>query len=156
MENAVKNSDVAALVPAAGAGKRLGRGPKGFLRLGGVSLVRRVVNTLTGCTGRVLVGVPPDYLDRARAELGAAEVYPGGASRQETIYLLLKQCHEPMVLINDGNRPFASRGLVLKVIDEARKHGAAITFTPAVVPFAHQQEGWLTSAVPSGEAIVPQ
>jgi len=151
------NSDVAALVPAAGAGKRLGRGPKAFLSLGGVSPVKRVVTTLAGCAGRVLVGVPPGYLDKAIAELGgAAEVYPGGASRQATVYCLLQKCAEPIVLIQDGSRPFASRALVLKVIAKARRYGAAIAFTPAVIPFARRQEGWLTSSVPSREAIVPQ
>ena len=151
------NNDVAALVPAAGAGKRLGLGPKAFLSIGGVSLVNRVVNTLTSCTGRVLVGVPSDYLDKATSELGdAAEVYSGGDSRQATIYSLLQKCNEPIVLINDGNRPFASRALILKVIDRARRHGAAIAFTPAVVPFASHQEGLLNSPAPSRQAIVPQ
>jgi 2-C-methyl-D-erythritol 4-phosphate cytidylyltransferase len=151
------NNDVAALVPAAGSGKRLGLGPKAFLSIEGVSLVNRLVQTLTGCVGRVLVGVPPGYLDKVTAELGdAAEVYPGEASRQATIYSLLQKCTEPIVLINDGNRPFASRALVLKVIDKARRHGAAIAFTPAVVPFARHQEGLLTSTIPSREAIVPQ
>jgi 2-C-methyl-D-erythritol 4-phosphate cytidylyltransferase len=151
------NSDVAALVPAAGVGERLGLGPKAFLSIGGVSLVKRVVTTLTGCVGRVLVGVPPGYLDKAVAELGdAAEVYPGGDSRQSTIYSLLQKCTEPIVVINDCNRPFASRALVLRVIEKARKHGAAIAFTPAVVPFASHQEGLLTSPVPSRQAVVPQ
>lgn len=151
------NNDVAALVPAAGSGERLGLGPKAFLGIGGVSLVSRVVNTLTGCVGRVLVGVPPGYLDKATAELGdAAEVYPGGDSRQSTIYSLLQKCAEPIILINDGNRPFASRALVLKVIDKARRHGAAIAFTPALIPFARRQDGFLVSPVPSRQAIVPQ
>jgi len=151
------NNDVAALVPAAGAGERLGRGPKGFLTIGGISLVERVVNTLTGCVGRVLVGVPPGYLDKALAELGdAAEVYPGGASRQATIYSLLQKCTEPIILISDSSRPFASRALMLKVIDEARRHGAAITFTPALIPLSRHRGGFLTSYVPSRESILPQ
>jgi len=151
------NSDVAALVPAAGVGKRLGLGPKALLNIGGVSLVKRVVTTLTGCVGRVLVGVPPGYLDKVVTELGdAVEVCLGGDSRQSTIYALFQKCTEPIVLIHDCNRPFVSRTLVLKVIEKARKHGAAIAFTPAVVPFASHQEGWLNSPVPSRQALVPQ
>jgi 2-C-methyl-D-erythritol 4-phosphate cytidylyltransferase len=156
MENTL-NSDVAALVPAAGAGERLGRGPKGFLSIGGISLVERVVNTITGCAGRVLVGVPPGYLDKALAELGdAAEVYSGGTSRQATIYSLLQKCTEPIILINDSSRPFASQALMLKVIDEARRHGAAITFTPTAVPFSYHRDGFLTSCVPGRETLLPQ
>lgn len=151
------NKDVAALVPAAGLGKRLGLGPKAFLSIGGISLMNRVVNTLTTCVGRVLVGVPHSYLDKAISELGGvAEVYPGGASRQSTIYILLQKCAERIILIHDSNRPFASTALVMRVIDEARRHGAAIAFTPALIPFARLEGGFVTSPVPSHEAIVPQ
>lgn len=50
--------DTAGVVPTAGFGTRLRLGPKAFLKLAGWSLVYRVVNTLTGCVGRILVGVP--------------------------------------------------------------------------------------------------
>jgi 2-C-methyl-D-erythritol 4-phosphate cytidylyltransferase len=151
------NNDVAALVPTAGLGKRLGLGPKAFLSIGGINLVNRVVNTLIACVGRVLVGVPYSYLDKAIQDLGGvAEVYPGGASRQSTIYTLLQKSSERIILIHDGNRPFASSALVLRVIDETRRHGAAVTFTPAVIPFARRKDSFVTSPVPSHEAIVPQ
>jgi len=156
MENTL-NNDVAALVPAAGFGTRLGLGPKAFLSVGGINLVNRVVNTLTACVSRVLVGVPHSYLDKAISDLGGvAEVYPGGASRQSTIYTLLQKCTERIILIHDGNRPFASSALVLKVIDEARRNSAAVAFMPALIPLARYKDGFVTSPVPSHEAIVLQ
>ena len=151
------NNDVAALVPAAGLGKRLGLGPKALLNIEGINLVNRVVSMLTTCVGRVLVGVPQNYLDEAIFEFGGvAEVYAGAESRQSTIYTLLQKCAEKMILIQDGNRPFASSALVMRVTDEARRHGAAITFTPALIPFARLKGGFVTSPVPSHKAMIPQ
>lgn len=155
--NITLNNDVAGLVPAAGLGTRLGLGPKAFLSIGGTTLVNRVVNTLTACVGRVLVGVPHSYLDKAIFELGGvAEVYSGGASRQSTIYSLLQKCTERIILIHDVNRPFASSALVLKVIYGARRHGVAAAFVPVSIPLARYKDGFVISSIPSHEAMVPQ
>ncbi len=149
--------DTAGLVLAAGFGARLGLGPKAFLNLGGSSLVYRVVNTLTGCVGRILVGVPHDYLDKARSELaGLAEVYPGEASRQATVFSLFRKCTEPIILIHDVARPFASRELVFKVIDGARKHGAAVAFIPTPIPLARHRDGLVTASIARSEVMLPQ
>ena len=151
------NNDVAALVPAAGLGKRLGLGPKAFLNLGGSNLVYKVVNTLTSCVGRILVGVPHDYVDKARSELAdLAEVYPGGASRQDTIFSLFQKCTAQIIVIHDVARPFASRELVFKVIDGARRHGAAAPFIPTIIPVARYRNGFVAESVPASEAMLPQ
>jgi 2-C-methyl-D-erythritol 4-phosphate cytidylyltransferase len=151
------NNDVAALVPAAGLGKRLGLGPKAFLNLGGSNLLYKVVNTLTSCVGRIFVGVPHDYVDKAHSELAdLAEVYPGGASRQDTIFSLFQKCTEQIIVIHDVVRPFASRELVFKVIDGARRHGVAAPFVPTLIPAARYQNGFVTESVPASEAMLPQ
>lgn len=149
--------DTVGLVLAAGFGTRLGLGPKAFLNLAGSNLVQRVVNTLTGCVGRILVGVPHDYLDRACSELaGLAEVYPGGASRQATVFSLFQKCSEQIVLIHDATRPFASRDLVFKVIDGARRYSAAAAFIPISIPVARYQDGFVTASIPRAEVMLPQ
>ena len=149
--------DSVGLVLAAGFGTRLGLGPKAFLKLGEGNLVHLVVNTLTSCVGRILVGVPHDYLDKARSELaGLAEVYPGGASRQATVFSLFQKCTEQIILIHDVSRPFASRDLVYKVIDGARRHGAAAPFIPTPIPVANYQDGFVTASIPISEVMLPQ
>ncbi len=149
--------DTAGLVLAAGSGVRLGLGPKAFLNLGGSSPVYRVVNTLTGCVGRILVGVPYDYLDKARSELaGLAEVYLGAASRQDTVFTLFQKCTEPIILIHDVSRPFASRELVFKVIDGARRHGAAAPFIPIRIPVARCQGDFVNASIPASGVMLPQ
>ena len=54
---------VAALVPAAGLGARLGLGPKAFVRVGGRPLLAWAVAALASCVDEVIVAVPADVLD---------------------------------------------------------------------------------------------
>jgi len=87
-----KVGDTVALVLAAGSGTRLGMGPKAFLRLGESTLLARVVDVLSGCVDRILVGVPNTHMKQALAEVGnQAEVYPGGDTRHATILTLFER-----------------------------------------------------------------
>ena len=149
--------DVVGLVPAAGLGRRLGLGPKAFLKLGGDSLIGRIINILNGCVSRILVGVPTDYLDKARDELaGLAEIYPGGATRQATIFSLLQQCTEQIILIHDASCPFASGKLAARVIDIAKKDGAAVPFISTSSPVARYQAGVVNTSLPRAEIGLSQ
>ncbi|MGQ0569781.1 MAG: 2-C-methyl-D-erythritol 4-phosphate cytidylyltransferase [Armatimonadota bacterium] len=123
---------IAALLLAAGQGVRLRFGHKAFLELAGVTLLRRAANLMASCGARVLAGVHEQDIERGRADLGAAaEVYPGGASRSETIRGLFERCSEDLIVIHDVVRPFASRELLRRVVDAALEHGAA---APIVFP----------------------
>lgn len=137
-----------ALVPAAGMGTRVGLGPKAFLQQGGHSVVTKVVHALSPCVKRILVGVPSGYLDRAHDELkGLAEVFPGGASRQETVFILLNQCIEQIVLIHDVTRPFASQSLIEKVIDAGKLYGAAVSCIPMHTPVAACKDDLISGSI---------
>jgi 2-C-methyl-D-erythritol 4-phosphate cytidylyltransferase len=93
--------------------------------------------------------VPFDYCDRARDELkGLAEVFPGGATRQETVFILLNQCIEQVVAIYDLTRPFASQSLIEKVIDAGRQYGAAVSCIPSLTPVATCKDNFITESVP--------
>ena len=149
VHNARKSqSSIVALVPAAGMGTKLGLGPKAFLPIGGRNLLRKVVHILSHCVTRILVGVPYDYLEKARDELrGLAEIFPGGMSRQETVSILLNQCTEQIVLIHDVVRPFVSRSLLEKVIDAGRECGAAVPCIAIHVPVAVVEDGLITGSM---------
>lgn len=149
--------DFAALVPAAGSGERLGLGPKAFLELGGETLLARVARILAQAVGRVLVAVPADRVERARAEVaGRAEVHAGGASRLRSIRGLLERCREEFVLVHDVARPFASAELCARVAAATREHGAAGAFQPALVGGGRAAGGFVTASIPSGELRQPQ
>ena len=145
-------ADIAALVPAAGQGTRLGMGPKAFVPVDGRTLLAWAVESLSGLVGRILIGVPAADVERARAEVGAAaEVHPGGSTRQETVRGLFSLCQERIVVLNDLVHPFVTRDLFVRVIEVADNRGAAMAFLPPQKPCGRCQDGLVTASIPARE-----
>ncbi|PYE51092.1 2-C-methyl-D-erythritol 4-phosphate cytidylyltransferase [Deinococcus yavapaiensis] len=116
---------VAALVPAAGSGTRLGKGPKAFVTVGGKTLLARAVEALRGHVDEVVVATP-DGSDAPRG----ARVIRGGGTRQETVERLLRATNADFVLIHDAARPFLPSRVVHDVLAGARVQGAATVALP--------------------------
>ncbi len=150
-------NDTAALIPAAGMGTRLGLGPKAFLKINGKTLLRIVVEKLSRCVPRIIAAVPPGFVGQGEEEVGnIAEVIEGGASRQETIFKLLNQCSEDIVLTHDVTRPFASLSLMNAVICAARASGAAIGGIPSQIPIMLCENGSGFEIVSKERFMIPQ
>lgn len=115
---------VAALIPAAGDGLRLGRGPKALVTVAEETLLSRSVRAFVGLVDEVVVAAPPTM--RGGLEF-SPEVHqvPGGATRQESVYNLLRATDADIVLIHDAARPFLARRVVETVIAAVKTHGAA-------------------------------
>jgi len=157
MVEKVKRDLIAGLVPAGGRGERLGKGPKGFLKLNGKTLLKQVVNNLAGVVDRILVGVPSDHLKEAKEEVGnMAEVYPGGKSRQETIKLLLERSEEQIIVIHDVARPFASQKLLHKIIAGATNFAACGSFIHSHLPVFFFEKDSVISSIPAKKILIPQ
>jgi 2-C-methyl-D-erythritol 4-phosphate cytidylyltransferase len=129
---------ITAILVAAGPGTRLGAGkPKAFIDLAGVPLMvhsLRLLGAAEAITAVVIV-VPPG--EQGRAEALVSEHGPwrtpfrfvaGGAERQDSVRAGLSAADPAAawVAIHDAARPFASPPLVARVIEAARRHGAAI------------------------------
>lgn len=115
----------AGLVAAAGEGQRLGRGPKAFLEVQGSTLLERIVVALSGQVDEIVVAVPEARLAHARELAPAARVVVGGASRQETVFELLRATSAELVLIHDVARPFLPADVVERVLSAAAGGGGA-------------------------------
>ncbi|HUF55376.1 MAG TPA: 2-C-methyl-D-erythritol 4-phosphate cytidylyltransferase, partial [Thermohalobaculum sp.] len=112
----------AAVIVAAGRGRRLGGAPKQYRPLAGETVLTR---TLRGALGSeavdlVLVAIHSDDragYDAAVAPLADPRLLPpvaGGAERADTVRLALDALapHAPAaVLVHDAARPFAPRGM---------------------------------------------
>lgn len=147
----------AGLVLAAGQGTRLGLGPKAFLKLGDMTLVERIIRTLTTVVDRILVGVPPEKLEEAKHELsGLAEIYPGGTSRASTAQILLQQCTEEFVLIQDAVNPFASAELCRSALKGAARYGAAVTVGSIHLPVGVCEGTFLLKILPRSGMVTVQ
>jgi 2-C-methyl-D-erythritol 4-phosphate cytidylyltransferase len=119
--------DVEAVVQAAGAGERLGRGPKAFLALGGQTLLERAVAVMRSVASRVTVAVPPGEVEHALDLCGGrAVVIAGGATRRQTLCLLMEGARARWVVLHDIVHPFATPALVRRVLETARARGAAV------------------------------
>ncbi|GHF35315.1 2-C-methyl-D-erythritol 4-phosphate cytidylyltransferase [Deinococcus metalli] len=131
---------VAALIPAAGAGTRLGQGPKAYVEVGGQSLLARSVAALRPHVDEVVVALPeggaPDLPPDVR-------VIAGGATRQDTVHALLCATAADYVLIHDAARPFLGEATILALLEGMVETGAAT----AALPVADT----LVRAAPGGE-----
>jgi 2-C-methyl-D-erythritol 4-phosphate cytidylyltransferase len=128
--------DVAVLVPAAGAGMRLGPGgPKALRELAGEPLLVHAVRRLCAAAsvGQVVIAAPADRVGDVRALLervGPVVVVPGGASRQLSVAAALAAADPgfAIVLVHDAARALAPPALIERVAAAVRAG------SPAVVP----------------------
>ena len=112
----------AALIPAAGSGTRLGRGPKAFVEVAGRSLLARSVAALSPFVDEVVVALP------AGLDLPAgvpARAIVGGETRQGSVRRLLEATEAGTVLIHDAARPFVPPPVILALLDAIAATGAA-------------------------------
>ncbi len=118
---------VAALIPAAGSGQRLGHGPKAFVQVGGRSLLERSVTALAGHVDEVLVALPDGMV---LPEGVRARAIVGGFTRQESVLRLLEATGADLVLIHDAARPFLSAATVQAVLEAVQRTGAVTVAHP--------------------------
>ena len=133
---------VAAVVPSAGYGTRMGSGtPKQFLQLGDVPLLVHVLRVLESnrMISEIVLVVPRDAVTSCREELlppfafsKISSVVAGGTRRQDSVWNGLQSVDErtKIVVVHDAVRPFVTGRMVEEVVDGARTHGAAIVAIP--------------------------
>ncbi|WP_082775996.1 2-C-methyl-D-erythritol 4-phosphate cytidylyltransferase [Tsukamurella pulmonis] len=121
---------VVALVPAAGQGTRLGLDvPKAFVTLKDRSLLERAVDGLfaTGVVDEVVVMVPSDMVDGARALVPRARVVVGGAERTDSVRAGLAAAGDAeLVLVHDAARPMTPPAMIVRVVDALRAGASAV------------------------------
>lgn len=133
---------IAALIPAAGEGARLGQGPKALIAVAGRTLLERAVATFLGQVDEVVVAVSASMLPEAAALLaGRARLIAGGATRQQSVMNLLMATNAELVLIHDAARPFLSSEVVKRVIGAVETYGAASVVTPVADTLIEVESG---------------
>jgi 2-C-methyl-D-erythritol 4-phosphate cytidylyltransferase len=158
---------IAAIVPAAGLGTRMGAElPKQFLELDGVPLIVFTLRRLAACAAIT------DFLISTRVEdvvslqdmvakacLGRpARVVHGGDTRQQSVANALAQVDSAteIVLVHDAVRPFVAREQVDRIIAEARARGAAILGLPAIDTVKEVKRASLPEDVALISATIPR
>jgi 2-C-methyl-D-erythritol 4-phosphate cytidylyltransferase len=134
---------ITAILPAAGMGTRMGgETPKQFLELDGAPILLHTLRRLASCEiiTEIILATRVEELqrieERCRQEKfrQPVRVVKGGASRQESVTAALELIGDDveLVAVHDAVRPFVTCEQVARVIEEARKRGAAILGIPAM------------------------
>ncbi len=134
-------SKVAAIIPAAGSGSRMGLpAPKQFLDLGGVPVLVHTLRIFQQieAIGRIIVVTAPENCSRVeemvrRYQLDkVSRVIEGGEERQDSVRAGFEAlpAEVELVLVHDGVRPFVPAAVVESCLREAEKSGAAMAAVP--------------------------
>ncbi len=127
---------IAAIVPAAGIGKRLkSKSFKAFVRLKGKPLLAQTLLNLKKAArfNEIIVAAHSSKLKQTRFLLDQyglqkVKIVSGGASRAESVFkaLLAVSPEADWVLVHDAARPFVEPCLIARLLKAAQKTGAAL------------------------------
>lgn len=150
----------AAVIPAAGAGKRLASpkgasmSRKGLLSLGGKPLYAWSVDAFlkSPLIGQVVVVVHSQDVKAVAAACarrfkdGRLKVVAGGAERQDSVGLGIQAVdpHFEVILVHDAARPFLKASLIRACAQGARLGGGAVACVPVKDSIKLAEEGVLS------------
>jgi len=158
---------VLAIIPAAGMGVRMGgETPKQFLSLEGVPIfihtLRKFVNT--ECIDDIFVGLRAEDMERAQREIDrenftkSVRLVAGGPVRQETVAraLALAPPSTEIVAVHDAVRPFIEREMIERVVEAARREGAAILGMLSVDTIKQVERQTIVGTIPRERIVLAQ
>lgn len=142
---------LAVIILAAGSSSRMGGVDKIWADLGGRPLIAHSIETLgaiEGLQALVLVGPVDHYAEfghyAADAILRGVQLrcVQGGRRRQDSVAAAIAAVPEAAwYLVHDGARPFVTPDLARRVLEGARRHGAAIPGVPVTDTIKHIDGG---------------
>ncbi|NLV91590.1 MAG: 2-C-methyl-D-erythritol 2,4-cyclodiphosphate synthase [Firmicutes bacterium] len=152
---------IAAVIPAAGQGKRMGDlsvPSKQLLELEGVPAVIRTLKAFeaTPEVDAIALVVPPQLCDeftdlvQAHGCEKVRWVVPGGKGRQESVYRGLQALPETCeyVIIHDGGRPLVTRQIIEACLKEAKTAQAVCAAVPVKDTIKVSQDGRVVDETP--------
>ena len=139
-----KNKKIAAIIAAAGMGKRMGSDvPKQYLKIGGEPILLKTLRAFCSdpYIDYVFIVTNKEYIQyclQMKEEYGLDKVVSaveGGKERQDSVYKALQEVNRcrpgvEYVLVHDGARPFVSQETIDYVVQAAAGVGAAIACVP--------------------------
>lgn len=171
---------VIVIIPAAGLGTRMAGAAKDaakptlskqFAELGGVPIIIRTLRKFSELpeVNEIYVALRKTEQEQFRPRLEQEKLpkpvrlVEGGEHRQESVANALKAVNasdDDIVLVHDAVRPLVDREIIVNVIEQVKKTGAAIAGVPAVDTIKQVErtaEGAvITTTVPRERAVLAQ
>ena len=158
---------VLAIIPAAGMGVRMGSGtPKQFLSLDGVPIFVHTLRKFSHSSAidAIYLGVRPEEMERARQALASErlvkplQLVSGGSTRHETVASALEVAPSDteLVLVHDAVRPFVELEMIRRVVEAARRDGAAILGIPSVDTVKQVERHTILGTLPRERIVLAQ
>jgi 2-C-methyl-D-erythritol 4-phosphate cytidylyltransferase len=143
-----------------------GETPKQFLELDGAPILLHTLRRLAGCEAitEIILATRADEIERLEVRCRqekfkqTVRVIKGGATRQESVAAALAHVADDveLVAVHDAVRPFVTREQISRVIDEARKCGAAILGIPAMDTVKEVKRGSLPEDIALINSTIPR
>lgn len=165
---------VAAIIPAAGLGTRMGRpspeksgtSRKQFMLLDGSPILLHTVRKFAACDriSEIVVVLRREDLEWVEALLGrepwgkTVRVVEGGDSRQQSVENALATLDEStdLVAVHDAVRPFVDLETIEKAIQEAAQTGAAIMAVVPVDTIKQVSRSKIRATIPRERVVLAQ
>jgi 2-C-methyl-D-erythritol 4-phosphate cytidylyltransferase len=158
---------VLAIIPAAGVGVRMGGGtPKQFLSLEGVPIFVHTLRKFAASEAidNIFLALRPEDMDRAGTDVDrehfskSVRLVCGGATRQETVTRALAEAppSSELVVVHDAVRPFIELEMIQRVVEAARKDGAAILGIPSVDTVKQVERHTILGTIPRERIVLAQ
>lgn len=162
---------VAAIVPAAGKGKRINsRIEKPYIELCGKPIIahtlirlsknKNIKEIITAVNKNKIDFFQEKIIDKFRIK--KVRLAAGGRERKDSVFNALKQvsCDIDYILIHDGVRPNITNGLIDASLKAAERFGAAVTAVPVKATLKYVKHGFRIHSTPDRrnfwEAQTPQ
>ncbi len=155
------------IIPAAGAGLRMGGAtPKQFLSLEGVPIFVHTVRKFiaSDAIDEVILALRREGMERAQRDVDRerfskpVRLVAGGSTRQETVARALAEVPPtaPLVVVHDAVRPFVELEMIQRIVDAARRSGAAIFGIPSVDTVKQVERQMILGTIPRERIVLAQ
>ena len=132
-----KDKKVTAIVTAAGKGSRMGASlPKQFLKIGSKTILEKAILPFEKADfiDQIIVVSGAEFVEVCKGLCAGITklkaVVEGGKERQDSVNNALKLVEDGYVLIHDGARPYITEKVILNVLEDVSKVGAAVAAVP--------------------------
>jgi len=143
-----------------------GSTPKQFLALEGVPVFVHTLRKFAGADviGEVLLAVRAEDVERVAKDLEnesftkPVRLVTGGATRQETVAraLAVAPPATEIVVVHDAVRPFVDLEMIRRVVESARKQGAAIVGIPSIDTVKQVERQIILGTIPRERIVLAQ